>query len=50
MSANDAMVAKAAKVSTVGKESAADDAPAEGLINFLMRDRHGSPFEHTHFT
>ncbi|MFB7782041.1 FAD-dependent thymidylate synthase [Streptomyces vinaceus] len=48
--ANDVMVAKAARVSTLGKESAADDLPTEALINFLMRDRHGSPFEHTHFT
>lgn len=44
------MVAKAARVSTVGKQSAVDDMPTEALINFLMRDRHGSPFEHTHFT
>ncbi|MGN7135831.1 FAD-dependent thymidylate synthase [Streptomyces pseudogriseolus] len=44
------MVAKAARVSTIGKASAVDDLPTEGLINFLMRDRHGSPFEHTSFT
>jgi thymidylate synthase (FAD) len=50
ISANDAMVAKAARVSTIGKQSAADDLPTGGLINFLMRDRHGSPFEHTSFT
>lgn len=50
ISANDAMVAKAARVSTTGKQSAADALPAEGLINFLMRDRHGSPFEHNSFT
>jgi thymidylate synthase (FAD) len=50
ISANDAMVAKAARVSTIGKQSAADDLPTEGLINFLMRDRHGSPFEHNSFT
>ncbi|MER6086562.1 FAD-dependent thymidylate synthase [Streptomyces bluensis] len=50
VSANDAMVAKAARVSTIGKQSAADDLPTEGLINFLMRDRHGSPFEHNSFT
>ncbi|MFE9442519.1 FAD-dependent thymidylate synthase [Streptomyces sp. NPDC006602] len=50
LSANDVMVAKAARVSTIGKRSAADDLPTEGLINFLMRDRHGSPFEHNHFT
>jgi thymidylate synthase (FAD) len=50
ISANDAMVARAARVSTIGKDSAADDLPTERLINFLMRDRHGSPFEHTSFT
>ncbi|MFE6226870.1 FAD-dependent thymidylate synthase [Streptomyces sp. NPDC057854] len=50
ISANDALVAKAARVSTIGKQSAADELPTEGLINFLMRDRHGSPFEHTSFT
>ncbi|MEU3278166.1 FAD-dependent thymidylate synthase [Streptomyces antibioticus] len=50
VSANDAMVAKAARVSTIGKRSAADDLPTEGLVNFLMRDRHGSPFEHNQFT
>lgn len=50
ISANDAMVAKAARVSTIGKNSAADDLPTERLINYLMRDRHGSPFEHTTFT
>ncbi|WP_030386502.1 FAD-dependent thymidylate synthase [Streptomyces sp. NRRL S-241] len=50
ISANDAMVAKAARVSTIGKNSAADELPTERLINYLMRDRHGSPFEHTTFT
>ncbi|MFD8886451.1 FAD-dependent thymidylate synthase [Streptomyces erythrochromogenes] len=44
------MVAKAARVSTIGKNSVADDLPTERLINYLMRDRHGSPFEHTSFT
>ncbi|MFF5371368.1 FAD-dependent thymidylate synthase [Streptomyces sp. NPDC013187] len=44
------MVAKAARVSTIGKQSAADDLPTAGLINFLIRDRHGSPFEHNSFT
>jgi thymidylate synthase (FAD) len=50
VSANDAMVAKAARVSTIGKQSTAADLPTEGLINFLVRDRHGSPFEHNSFT
>jgi thymidylate synthase (FAD) len=28
----------------------ADSAASAGLINYLMRDRHGSPFEHSVFT
>lgn len=50
--ASDLRVAKAAWVSTKGQR-AEDEQDAErlaGLINFLMRDRHGSPFEHTSFT
>lgn len=52
VSASDLRVAKAAWVSTKGKkaEDESDDARLEGLINFLVRDRHGSPFEHTSFT
>lgn len=53
-SAQDADVVFAARVSTVGEQSLADiDADASeatGLINFLMRERHGSPFEHTSMT
>jgi thymidylate synthase (FAD) len=47
--ASDAAVAMAARVSTGGtfSEDASKDA---GLINYLMRDRHGSPFEHNAFT
>lgn len=44
---NDLDVARAAWVSTKG-ERAADEGDPErisGLINMLMRDRHGSPFE-----
>jgi thymidylate synthase (FAD) len=50
--AYDDDVTMAARVSTIGRESADFDPylPVEGLINFLMRDRHGSPFEHTSFT
>lgn len=53
-SAGDADVLWAARVSTKG-EQATDDANADseksaGLINYLMRDRHGSPFEHSVFT
>lgn len=49
--ASDLQVAKAAWVSTMG--SAADNAEPsriEGLINYLVKHRHGSPFEHTSFT
>jgi thymidylate synthase (FAD) len=48
--ASDQDVAQAARVSTIGTSSLDLDRPIEGLINFLMRDRHGSPFEHTSFT
>jgi thymidylate synthase (FAD) len=52
--ASDADVVFAARVSTVGEQSLADiDADpqeATGLINFLMRERHGSPFEHNSMT
>lgn len=52
---SDRTIANAARVSTLGQhiasivdaESAARDA---GLIRFLMRNRHGTPFEHTFFT
>ena len=49
--ASDEMVARAAWVSTVGEESKTKD-PGKmgGLINYLIRDRHGSPFEHNSFT
>ena len=51
VSATDLRVAKAAWVSTKGKEAEdADEARLAGLINFLLRDRHGSPFEHSSFT
>jgi thymidylate synthase (FAD) len=53
--ANDRDVLFAARVSTQGEqslESNADDATDrdKGLINYLMRDRHGSPFEHNSMT
>ncbi|QOD92865.1 FAD-dependent thymidylate synthase [Chryseoglobus sp. 28M-23] len=55
--AHDSDVLFAARVSTQGEqtlESAASGAEAtdrdRGLINYLMRDRHGSPFEHNSFT
>jgi thymidylate synthase (FAD) len=53
-SAQDADVLFAARVSTKGESSLEDvDADASrsgGLINYLMRDRHGSPFEHNSMT
>jgi thymidylate synthase (FAD) len=49
IAASDAMVAMAARVSTKGAGAASNAADA-GLINALVRDRHGSPFEHTFFT
>lgn len=52
--ASDADVIWAAKVSTKGEGSLADiDAQPErstGFINFLVRDRHGTPFEHSTMT
>ena len=53
-SASDADVVFAARVSTAGEQSLADleadPASAKGLINYLMRERHGSPFEHNAMT
>ncbi|MEV5883124.1 FAD-dependent thymidylate synthase [Streptomyces sp. NPDC052020] len=49
-SATDADVAAAARVSTLGGATRVKDASNQGLINYLVRDRHGSPFEHTSFT
>lgn len=52
--ASDADVLFAARVSTQGEKSldqlGADPQRSQGLINYLMRDRHGSPFEHTSMT
>ncbi|MDH6180681.1 thymidylate synthase (FAD) [Microbacteriaceae bacterium SG_E_30_P1] len=56
-SAQDSDVVFAARVSTQGEQTLeqAQDAEADvsrskGLINYLMRDRHGSPFEHNSMT
>jgi thymidylate synthase (FAD) len=50
-SATDAGVVEAARVSTQGAASLdTGDKSTKGLINYLVRDRHGSPFEHTYFT
>jgi thymidylate synthase (FAD) len=50
--ASDQMVIQAARVSTASKVTIGDTFEAKdvGLINYLMRDRHGSPFEHNAFT
>jgi thymidylate synthase (FAD) len=52
VSASDLRVAKAAWVSTKGGRAEDEGNPDRiaGLINYLVRDRHGSPFEHTSFT
>jgi thymidylate synthase (FAD) len=51
-SAADADVLWAARVSTLGDRSFTPNTGGSdtGLINYLMRDRHGSPFEHTSMT
>jgi thymidylate synthase (FAD) len=52
--AGDADVLWAARVSTKGESSLAeieaDPERSRGLINYLMRDRHGTPFEHSSMT
>ncbi len=52
--ARDADVLFAARVSTQGEQTLdhLEDDPTRstGLINYLMRDRHGSPFEHNSMT
>lgn len=53
-SAGDSDVLWAARVSTLGEQSleelSKDPERSKGLINYLMRDRHGSPFEHNSMT
>lgn len=52
--ATDSDVLFAARVSTAGEQSLdelkKDPERSKGLINYLMRDRHGSPFEHNSMT
>lgn len=52
--AGDSDVLWAARVSTAGEQSLEelqkDPERSTGLINYLMRDRHGSPFEHNSMT
>lgn len=50
-SGSDADIAEDAWVSNYGGDIPTDQAQRiPGLINFLMRDRHGSPFEHNRLT
>ena len=46
--ASDLSVVNSARVSFGRRKTEMDDAD-EGLIRFLMRDRHGTPFEHNSF-
>ena len=52
--ASDADVLFAARVSTKGEQSLedvdADPSRSQGLLNYLMRARHGSPYEHNSMT
>ena len=52
--ARDADVLFAARVSTQGEQTldhiGDDPSRSKGLLNYLMRDRHGSPFEHNSMT
>lgn len=43
---SDELICKAARVSTLGAASI-DSEESTGLIKFLMKNRHGSPFEHS---
>src|SRR5690349_9810171 len=47
MMGSDRRVAQSAWVSYGKQES---DKPIEGVINYMMKHRHGSPFEHVVFT
>jgi thymidylate synthase (FAD) len=46
--ASDLSVANSARVSFAKRKEVMDESD-EGLIRFLMRDRHGTPFEHNAF-
>src|SRR4051812_20293988 len=46
--ADDLSVVNAARVSFARRKECMDEAD-EGLIRFLMRERHGTPFEHNSF-
>lgn len=46
---DDEMICRAARVSTKGMASI-DSEESKGLLNFLMKNRHGTPFEHASMT
>lgn len=46
----DYSAVRAARVSVVGENSAAMNDKDQGLINYLLREKHGSPFEHNSMT
>ncbi len=48
--AEDAQIARAAWVSQSYDSREKDTGRIEGLINFLYKNKHMSPFEHSHFT
>lgn len=48
--AADEFVVEAARVSFEGDNIVSNIEGSEGLINYLMAHRHGSPFEHVYFT
>jgi thymidylate synthase (FAD) len=49
--ASDEMIARSAWVSNIGEESKTKDtSEIQGLINFLWRNQHHSPFEHGQYT
>lgn len=49
--ASDEMIARSAWVSNIGEESKTKDTEGiQGLINFLYRNKHDSPFEHGQYT
>jgi len=48
---SDESIVQAARVSTAGATAPIQgNSTSAGLINFLMRDRHGTPFEHNSLT
>ena len=48
--ASDEMIVRAARISTKSESLVMLPGKTEGMINFLMKNRHGTPFEHNMFT